>query len=76
MHKVSMYADDSMFFFYKIQACLFPLCYNLYQNLPKFLFLFQTPPVFIPKKYFKEFDQAIYFFIWNRAVFWIRKGFL
>lgn len=44
--------------------------------LPKFLFLFQTLPVFIPKLYFKDLDQAVSSFIWNKAVPRIRKGFL
>lgn len=44
--------------------------------LPKFLFLFQTLPVFIPKTYFKELDQLISSFIWNKTVPRIRKEFL
>lgn len=44
--------------------------------LPRFLFLFQTLPVFIPKAYFKELDQHISTFIWNKTIPRIRKEFL
>lgn len=44
--------------------------------MPRFLFLFQTVPVFIPKSFFKELDKSISAFIWNKKVPRIRKEFL
>lgn len=34
-------------------------------TVPKFLFLFQAIPTFIPQSFFKEFSQMISSFIWN-----------
>ena len=44
--------------------------------LPKFLFLFQTVPIFLPKSYFKELDKCISTFIWNKTVPRVRKSVL
>uniref|UniRef100_A0A3P9J6K5 Reverse transcriptase zinc-binding domain-containing protein n=1 Tax=Oryzias latipes TaxID=8090 RepID=A0A3P9J6K5_ORYLA len=44
--------------------------------LPKFLFLFQTIPIFIPKSFFKELDRLTSIFIWNKKIPRIRKEFL
>ena len=44
--------------------------------MPRFLFLFQTVPVFIPKSFFKELDKSITAFIWNKKVPRTRREFL
>lgn len=44
--------------------------------LPRFLFLFQTIPVFIPKSFFKSLDKCISSFIWNKNIPRIRKLYL
>ena len=44
--------------------------------LPKFLYLFQTIPIFIPKSFFKTLDQIISSFIWNKGPARIRKSLL
>lgn len=36
--------------------------------LPKFLYLFQTVPIFLPKSYFKELDKYISTLIWNKTI--------
>lgn len=36
--------------------------------LPKFLFLFQCLPVFLPKFFFKTLDTAIIHFVWNGKI--------
>lgn len=44
--------------------------------LPKFLYLFQCVPYFIPKAFFKQLDSIISSFIWNNKLPRIRKLFL
>lgn len=44
--------------------------------MPRFLFLFHTVPVFIPKSFFKELDKSISTFIWNKTIPRIRKSHL
>lgn len=44
--------------------------------MPRFLFLFQTVPVFIPKSFFKELDKSISAFVWNKSIPRIRKAYL
>ncbi len=44
--------------------------------LPKFLYLFQCIPVFIPKRFFHSLDSSISQFIWNGKTPRIRKGIL
>lgn len=44
--------------------------------LPKFLYLFQTVPIFLPKSYFKELDKYISIFIWNKTIPRVRKSVL
>ena len=44
--------------------------------LPKFLYLFQAIPIFIPKSFFKSLDQIISSFIWNKGPARIRKSLL
>ncbi len=44
--------------------------------LPRFLFLFQNVPLFIPKSFFKELDKHLSSFIWNKSIPRIRKAFL
>lgn len=44
--------------------------------LPRLLFLFQTVPVFVPKKIFKNLDTCISSFIWNKNIPRIRKSYL
>lgn len=44
--------------------------------MPRFLFLFQTVPIFIPKSFFKDLDKVISTFIWNKKIPRIRKGYL
>lgn len=44
--------------------------------LPKFLYLFQCIPIFIPKHFFNSLDSAISHFIWNGKTPRIRKGIL
>lgn len=44
--------------------------------LPKFLYLFQTVPIFLPKSYFKELDKCIGTFIWNKTIPRVRKSVL
>ncbi len=34
--------------------------------LPRFLFLFQTVPVFIPKSFFKDLNSCISMFLWDK----------
>lgn len=41
--------------------------------LPKFLYLFQCIPVFIPKKFFQSLDASISQFLWNKKPPRIRK---
>lgn len=36
--------------------------------MPRFLFLFQAIPVFIPKSFFKDLNKLISTFIWNKNV--------
>lgn len=40
--------------------------------MPKFLFLFQTIPLFIEKSFFKELDRATSLYIWNKKIPHIR----
>ena len=51
------------------------LILSKWQFCPSFCFCFRLP-VFIPKAYFKDLDQTISSFIWNKVVPRIRKGFL
>lgn len=44
--------------------------------LPRFIFLFQNVPLFIPKSFFKELDKLLSSFIWNKSIPRIRKTFL
>jgi len=44
--------------------------------MPRFLFLFQAIPVFIPKSFFEDLNKCISTFIWNRKVTRIRKEYL
>ncbi len=44
--------------------------------MPRFLFLFQAIPVFIPKSFFKDVNKIISTFIWNKKVPRIRKEYL
>ena len=44
--------------------------------MPRFLFLFQMIPTFIPKAFFTEINKYISTFIWNRTVPRIRRTFL
>lgn len=44
--------------------------------LPRFLYLFQTVPVFISKAYFKELNRHLSMFIWNKTTPRIRREFL
>ena len=44
--------------------------------MPRFLFLFQAIPVFIPKSFFKDLHKLISAFIWNRKVPRIWKEYL
>uniref|UniRef100_A0A3Q3A000 Reverse transcriptase domain-containing protein n=1 Tax=Kryptolebias marmoratus TaxID=37003 RepID=A0A3Q3A000_KRYMA len=44
--------------------------------LPKFLYLFQCLPVFVPKKFFRSLDASVFQFIWNRKPPRIRKSIL
>lgn len=44
--------------------------------MPRFLFLFHTVPVFIPKSFFKEIDKSISIFIWNKTIPRIRRAHL
>ena len=44
--------------------------------LPKFLYLFQCIPLFLPKSYFKSIDQAVISFIWSGKTPRIRKSLL
>ncbi|KAJ0001377.1 hypothetical protein NQD34_006397 [Periophthalmus magnuspinnatus] len=41
--------------------------------LPKFLYLFQCIPVFIPKRFFQSLDSSIAQFLWNKKPPRIRK---
>ena len=42
--------------------------------MPRFLFLFHTVPVFIPKSFFKESDKSISVFVWNKTIPRIRRA--
>lgn len=44
--------------------------------LPKFLYLFQSLPIFIPKSFFKALDSLISTYIWNGKPPRLRKAFL
>ena len=44
--------------------------------LPKFLYLFQTVPIFLPKSYLKKLDKHICIFIWNKTIPHVRKSIL
>ena len=44
--------------------------------MPRFLFLFQAVPIFIPKSFFKELNKHTSIFIWNNKVPRIRREFL
>lgn len=44
--------------------------------MPRFLFLFHTIPIFIPKSFFRELDKLIATFIWNKTIPRIRKAHL
>lgn len=44
--------------------------------MPRFLFLFQAIPIFIPKSFFRELNKCTSTFIWNKAVPQIRKEYL
>lgn len=44
--------------------------------MPRFLYLFQTVPVFISKIFFKELNKYISMFIWNKNIPRIRKEYL
>lgn len=44
--------------------------------LPRFLYLFQCLPVFLPKSYFSSFDKLISSFIWKNGIPRIKRGFL
>lgn len=44
--------------------------------MPRFLFLFHTIPVFIPKSFFKELDKSISTFIWNKTIPRIKRSHL
>lgn len=43
---------------------------------PEFLYLFQTVPIFLPKKFFKDLDVCIGTFIWNKSIPHVRKSVL
>lgn len=45
-------------------------------TLPKFLYLFQCVPVFIPKSFFDKLDSLISSYIWNGKLPRIRKEYL
>ncbi len=42
--------------------------------LPKFLFLFQYIPLFLPNKFFQTIDEVISTFLWNKKAPRIRKS--
>uniref|UniRef100_A0A1A8LYQ6 Reverse transcriptase domain-containing protein n=2 Tax=Nothobranchius pienaari TaxID=704102 RepID=A0A1A8LYQ6_9TELE len=44
--------------------------------MPRFLYLFQTIPIFIPKSFFKELNKCTSTFIWKKTVPRIRREFL
>lgn len=44
--------------------------------MSRFLFLFHTIPVFIPKSFFRELDKSISTFIWNNTIPRIRRAHL
>ncbi|XP_059927376.1 LINE-1 retrotransposable element ORF2 protein [Gadus macrocephalus] len=44
--------------------------------MPRFLFLFQAIPIFIPKSFFKELNKCTSTFIWKKTVPRIRREFL
>lgn len=44
--------------------------------LPRYLFLFQCLPIFIPNSFFKKIDAIITWFIWNGKQRRLRKDFL
>lgn len=44
--------------------------------MPRFLFLLQAIPVFIPKSFFKDLNKHISTFIWNKKVPRIQREYL
>ncbi len=42
--------------------------------LPRFLYLFQMLPVYLPKSFFKQLDRLISVFIWNKSPSRIKKA--
>ncbi len=45
-------------------------------NLPRFLYLFQSIPLFLPKSFFRSINQAVTSFIWQGGVPRIRRSLL
>ena len=42
--------------------------------MPRFLYLFQIIPIFLPKSYFAQLDRFISSFIWNKKPVRIKKA--